>query len=114
MQDFIGSGKLKLLAVTSAEPSSLAPGVPTVASVLPGYAAETWFGFVTTAKTPQAVINRLNSEINAIVQTREYQDRMAALGQQVRTATPAKLGAMIAEDSARWGQVVRENGIQSQ
>lgn len=114
MRDFIKSGKLKLLGVTSAEPTPLAPGVPTVGSVLPGYAAETWFGFVTTAGTPPAFINRLNTEINAIVQTRDYQDRMAALGQQVRTVPPATLGTMIAEDSARWGQVVRENNIRAE
>ena len=114
MRGFIDSGKLKLLAVTAAAPSPQAVGVPTVGSVLPGYAAETWFGFVTTAGTPPDVINKLNSEINTILGTREIQDKMAGLGQLVRTMTPAQLGALIAEDSARWGQVVRENNISAQ
>lgn len=113
MRGFIQSGKLKLLGVTSAAPSPLAEGVPTVASTLSGYAAETWFGFVTTAGTPQAVIDRLNREIGAIVKTPAYEKRMANLGQQVRTTTPAQLGRMIAEDSARWGKVVRDSGILS-
>ena len=113
MRGFIDSGKLKLLAVTAAAPSPQAVGVPTVGSVLPGYVAETWFGFVTTAGTPPEVIAKLNTEINAILGTREIQDRMNGLGQLVRTMTPAQLGALIAEDSARWGQVVRDNNIRA-
>jgi tripartite-type tricarboxylate transporter receptor subunit TctC len=113
MRGFIDSGKLKLLAVTAAAPSPQAVGVPTVSSVLPGYVAETWFGFVTTVGTPPEVINKLNTEINAILATREIQDKMNGLGQLVRTTTPAQLGALIAEDSARWGQVVRDNNIRA-
>ena len=114
MRGFIDSGKLKLLAVTASAPSPQTPGVPTVASVLPGYVAETWFGWVTTAGTPPAVIDRLNHEINAILATKDIQDKLAALGQEVRTMTPAQLGVLIAEDSARWGQVVRDNNISAQ
>jgi tripartite-type tricarboxylate transporter receptor subunit TctC len=113
MRGFIDTGKLKLLAVTSPQPSALAPGVPAVASVLPGYSAETWFGFVTTAGTPAGVVNKLNADINAIVQTKDITEKYTALGMQVKTATPAQLGAMIAEDSARWGQVVRDNNIRA-
>ena len=111
MRDGIANGRLKLLAVTSAQPSAQTPGVPTVGSVLPGFAAETWFGFITTAGTPADVVARLNREINAILSTREFRERMAQLGQEVRAMQPAQLAALIAEDSARWGQVVRENQI---
>jgi len=111
MRDGIANGRLKLLAVTSAQPSAQTPGVPTVGSVLPGFAAETWFGFITTAGTPADVVARLNREINAILATREFRERMAQLGQEVRAMPPAQLAALIAEDSARWGQVVRENQI---
>ena len=111
MRENITAGKLKLLAVTSAGPHAQNPGVPPVSSVLPGYAAETWFGFITTAGTPPEVLNRLNSEINTILGNKEIQDKMVALGQQVKTMTPAQLGTLIAEDSARWGQVVRETNI---
>jgi tripartite-type tricarboxylate transporter receptor subunit TctC len=114
MKGLIDSGKLKLLGVTSSGPSPLSPGVPPVSSVLPGYAAETWFGFVTTAGTPAPIVQRLNTEINTILATSDMQERMGALGQQVRTATPAEFGALIAEDHARWGQVVRDNQISAQ
>lgn len=111
MRGFIAEGKLKLLGVTSAAPSAANPGVPTVASVLPGYAAETWFGFITTAGTPPEIVNRLNHDINAILSTPAMRERMAGLGQEVRTLAPAQLGALIKEDSDRWGQVVRDNNI---
>lgn len=111
MRGFIDSGKLKMLAVTSPGPSPLTPGVPAAATVLPGFAAETWFGFVTTAGTPPAIVQKLNTEINAILASREMQERMAGLGQQVHTMSPAQLGALIADDVARWGQVVRDTRI---
>ncbi len=111
MRGFIDQGKLKLLAVTSAAPSAQSPGLPTVGSVLPGYAAETWFGFITTAGTPPEIVKRLNTEINTILATPEMRDKMTGLGQEVRTMTPAQLGALIKEDSDRWGQVVRDNKI---
>lgn len=114
MRGFIDNGKLKMLAVTSPTPSPLTPGVPAAASVLPGFAAETWFGFVTTAGTPPAIVQRLNTEINAILATREMQDRMAGLGQQVQAMSPSQLGALIADDVARWGQVVRDTQISTQ
>ena len=60
MKGFIDSGKLKLLALTASAPSPQSPGVPTVGSVLPGYVAETWFGWVTTAGTPPETIAKLN------------------------------------------------------
>lgn len=111
MRGFIDQGKLKLLAVTSAAPSAQSPGLPTVGSVLPGYAAETWFGFITTAGTPPEIVKRLNTEINTILATPEMRDKMTGLGQEVRTMTPVQLGALIKEDSDRWGQVVRDNKI---
>jgi len=114
MREGIASGRLKLLGVTSAQPNAQNPGVPTVASVLPGFAAETWFGFITTAGTPGEVVARLNKEINAILATKDIQDRMLGLGQEVKTMTPAQLGTLIADDSARWGQVVRDNQISAQ
>ena len=114
MREHITAGKLKLLGITSAAAHSQNPGVPPVSNVLPGYAAETWFGFITTAGTPPDVLARLNREINTILGMKDIQDKMVALGQQVKTMTPAQLGALIAEDSARWGQVVRDNNISAQ
>ncbi|MBL8382630.1 MAG: tripartite tricarboxylate transporter substrate binding protein [Burkholderiales bacterium] len=113
MNGFIANGKLRLLAVTSPEPSPLAPGAPTVASVLPGYAAETWFGFLTTAGTPADAVGKLNDAVNRALESPEMQKRFSGFGVLARTATPARVGAMIAEDVARWSAVVRENNIRA-
>lgn len=114
MREAISAGRLKLLAVTSPQANAQYPGVPAVASALPGFAAETWFGVITTAGTPADVVMRLNREINTILVTPAFRERMAQLGQDVKTMTPAQLGALIAEDSARWGHVVRDNQITAQ
>ena len=113
MNGFIANGKLKLLGVTSTEPSPLAPGAPTLASVLPGYAAETWFGFIAAANTPAEVVGKLNDAINRTLDTPDMQKRFAAFGVLAKTATPKRVGEMIAEDVARWAPVIRDNNIRA-
>jgi len=113
MNGFIANGKLKLLGVTSPEPSPLAPGAPAVASVLPGYAAETWFGFIAAANTPADVVGKLNEAINRSLDTPEMQKRFAGFGVLAKTATPKRVGDMIAEDVARWAPVIRDNNIRA-
>ena len=110
---FIASGKLKLLGVTSPEPSALAPGAPPVASVLPGYAAETWFGFIAAANTSAEVVGKLNDAINRSLDTPEMHKRFAGFGVLAKSATPKRVGEMIAEDVARWAPVIRDNNIRA-
>ena len=114
MNGFIANGKLKLLGVASAEPTPLAPGAPAVGSALPGYAAETWFGFIAAAGTPPDVVNKLNDAINRALQPAEMQQRFAGFGVQAKTATPKRLAEMIAEDVARWSVIIRDNNIRSE
>ena len=114
MNGFIANGKLKLLGVASTEPTPLAPGAPTVGSALPGYAAETWFGFIAAAGTPPDVVNKLNGAINSALQPAEMQQRFAGFGVQAKTATPKRLAEMIAEDVARWSVIIRDNNIRSE
>ncbi len=114
MNDFIANGRLKLLGVTSAEPSNLAPGAPTVGSVLPGYAAETWFAVLSSAGTPPDVVRRLNEAINGALSSPEMQQRFRSFGVEAKTAAPQKLAEIIAQDIARWGPVIRENNIRAE
>ena len=114
MNDFIATKRLKLLAVTSPEPSPLEPGTPTVASVLPGYAAESWFAIVGPAGMPADVVAKLNSAIGKALQIPEVQQRFTSFGLVVRTATPKKLAEMTAEEIARWTPVIRDNNIRAE
>jgi tripartite-type tricarboxylate transporter receptor subunit TctC len=111
MNEFIANGRLRLLGVTSGEPSPVAPGAPTVGATLPGYKAETWFAILAPAGTPPAVVNRLNAVIHDALQDADLKQRFTSFGLVAATATPQKLGAMIAEEVARWSPVIRENAI---
>ncbi|MFN0162574.1 MAG: Bug family tripartite tricarboxylate transporter substrate binding protein [Burkholderiales bacterium] len=111
MNGFIASNKLKLLAVTSTEPTPLMPGAPTATSVLPGYVVEVFFGFLAPAGTPADVITRLNEAFGRALETPEMRERFAGFGVRAAAATPRRLGEMIAEDITRWSTVIRENNI---
>jgi len=113
MNGFIANGKLKLLGVTAPEPSPLAPGAPPVASALPGYAAETWFGFIAAANTPADVAGKLNDAISRALDAPDMQKRFAGFGVQAKSASPRRVGEMIAEDVARWAPVIRDNNIRA-
>jgi tripartite-type tricarboxylate transporter receptor subunit TctC len=111
MNEFIANGKLRLLGVTSPQPSSLAPGAPAVASALPGYQAETWFGILAPAGTPPEVVNKLNAAISEVVQSADIRQRFPGFGVVAASSTPQQLGAMIAEEVARWKPIIRDNAI---
>ena len=111
MNDFIATKRLKLLAVTSAEPSTLAPNAPTVGSVLTGYVAETWFGLVGPAGMPADVVDKLNAAVNKAMAIPEVQQRFTSFGVVPKTASPRKLGEMTAEEVQRWTPVIRDNHI---
>lgn len=106
------AGKLKLLAVGSPKRSPAFPDVPTLDEVgLKGFDADTVFGFYAPAGTPQDVIARLNREINRILVTPAFKERILALGGEALPLTPAEFNARAAEDSKRFGAIIRERKI---
>ncbi|MEF7612351.1 tripartite tricarboxylate transporter substrate binding protein [Aquincola sp. MAHUQ-54] len=114
MNEFIASGRLHLLGVTSPEPSPLAPGVPTVGATLPGFTAESWFAILAPAGTPPQVVARLNAVINETLGHEDIQRRFLGFGVVATTATPRRLADMVAEDVARWAPVIRERAISTE
>jgi tripartite-type tricarboxylate transporter receptor subunit TctC len=104
---YVRGGKLRALAVTTATRSAALPDLPTVGEFVPGYAASGWFGVGAPGKTPVEIVDRLNNEINAGLADSKLKARLADLGSEVFAGTPADFGKHIAEETEKWGKVVR-------
>ena len=109
---FLRSGKLRALAVVTAKRTSLFPDLPTVdESGLPGYVNESWWGLFAPAGTPDAVINRLNTEMRKILELKEVKERLLELGLEADPTTPAELAALVRAGMPKWAKVVKESGV---
>jgi tripartite-type tricarboxylate transporter receptor subunit TctC len=105
-------GKLRALGVTSLTRAASLPDVPTISEAgLKGYEVTVWQGIVAPAKTPAAVIERLNAEITRIVRSPETRERLAAQGLEAAATTPAEFRNFIAADAAKWAKVIARAGI---
>jgi tripartite-type tricarboxylate transporter receptor subunit TctC len=110
----VASGKLTALAVTSAKPTALVPGLPTVAaSGLPGYESGSTLGAFAPAATPAAIINLLNREIVQVLNSPQSKDRLFKSGIEVVGSSPAQFAAAIKAEMALTGKVLREAGIRT-
>lgn len=109
------AGKLRLLAVSSAKSTPLAPDIPAVADAagLPGYEAISWVGLLAPAGTPTAVVARLNSEIGKMLASREIQEQLAVQAWDPFPNTTAVFAERIRSDIQRWGRIVKESGVKA-
>jgi tripartite-type tricarboxylate transporter receptor subunit TctC len=108
----VKSGRLRAIAVTSAEPSPLAPGLPSIASAgLPGYESIQIYGVYAPAKTPDAIVRRLNEAIVAVLQTPEVRERFLNVGVETVGSTPGELAAAMKTDMARLRKLIKEANI---
>jgi tripartite-type tricarboxylate transporter receptor subunit TctC len=110
----VRADKLRPLAVTTSMRSSMLPEVPAVSDFLPGYDSSAWFGFVAPKGTPVEVVDRLNKEINAALTDPNVRARLAELGVTVTAGSPADFGKFIADETEKWGKVVRFANIKVQ
>jgi tripartite-type tricarboxylate transporter receptor subunit TctC len=110
---YIRSGKLRALAVTTAERSAALPDLPTIGQFVPGYEASTWNGVVAPKNTPAAIVERLNSEINAGLADPTIKARLADLGATGLPLSPADFGKLVAEEIDKWGKVIRFANIKA-
>ena len=107
----VKSGKVRLLAVSTARRFPLMPELPSVAEAgVPGFDSDSWNGILAPAGTPRAIVQRLNQEVNAILQLSDVRTLLAASLIRIDGGTPEHFGAVIREHSARWGAVIRQTG----
>jgi tripartite-type tricarboxylate transporter receptor subunit TctC len=110
----VKSGRLKALAVASARPSALLPGLPAIAETLPGYEAVQVYGVLAAAGTPAAIIRRLNQEIVQVLTTAEVKERFFSTGVEVVASSPEEFAAFIRTEVARSGKLIRDTGIRAE
>jgi tripartite-type tricarboxylate transporter receptor subunit TctC len=111
---YIRAGKLRALAVTSATRQEVLPDVPTVSEFLPGFEARGWYGVVVPKATPVEIVGKLNQEINAALADPKMKKRLTELGVAVFAGSPADFGKFIADETEKWGKVIKSAGIKAE
>jgi tripartite-type tricarboxylate transporter receptor subunit TctC len=112
--DYIRTGKLRALAVTSMSQAEVLPELPTVGDFVPGYEASQWYGIGAPKNTPAEIIQKLNTEINAALADPRMKARFADLGGIPMPTTPAEFRQLIADETEKWGKVVRAANIKAE
>jgi len=111
--EYIRAGRLRALAVTTATRSDALPDVPTVDEFVPGYEASAWLGIGAPRNTPAEIVDKLNTEINAALADPRMKARLADLGGAPLVGSPADFGKFIAEETEKWGKVVKFSGAKA-
>ncbi len=106
----IKGGRIRALAVTSAQTEPSLPGVPTVAETVPGYEATAWFGIGMPKGTPREAIMKMNAEVNRALADPKMRERLAELGGKPIAGTPEDFGKVIQGEIDKWAKVVKESG----
>jgi tripartite-type tricarboxylate transporter receptor subunit TctC len=107
---YIRADTLKVLAVTTASRSDTLPDIPAVGEVVPGYEASQLYGIGAPRNTPAEILDKLNKEINAVLGDSKAKTRLADLGETPLGGSPAEFGKLIANETERWGKVVKFSG----
>jgi tripartite-type tricarboxylate transporter receptor subunit TctC len=112
--EHIRSGKLRAIAVTTTTRLDSLPDIPTVGEFLPGFEASVWFGIGAPRDTPPDIIEKLNKEINAALADPKLRERLAELDGTVLAGSPTDFGKLIADETERWGNVIRALNIKAE
>ena len=111
--EYVKAGKLRALGVTTATRSEILPDIPAIGEFVPGYQASGWFGVCAPGKTPVEIIDRLNQEINAGLADPKLKSRFADLSASVFGGSSSDFGKFIADETDRWGRVVRTANLRA-
>ena len=110
---YVKADKLRALAVTSATRSAALPDLPTVGEFVTGYEVTAWYGVGVPRKTPTEIVEKLNREINAGLADLTLKERLTELGGSPMLMTPAEFGKLIADETEKWGKVIRTAHIKA-
>jgi tripartite-type tricarboxylate transporter receptor subunit TctC len=111
MTEYIRTGKVRALAVTTASRAEVLPELPTVSEFVPGYEASQWYGIGAPKSTPTDIINKLNQEINAAFSDNTMKGRLADLGGEMLPGTPKDFASLIVSETEKWAKVVKSAGL---
>lgn len=111
LNEYIRSGKVKLLGVSAPGESPVAPGAPPISKTLDGYVVETWFGILAPAGTPPEIVERLNAALKTTLAAPQLKERFLSYGVEASSSTPEGLTAIIAAEIPSWRKVIQERNI---
>ena len=109
--EYVRSGRLRALAVTTAMRSQALPDIPVVADFVPGYDASAWYGIGAPKSTPAEIVDKLNAEINAGLADAKLKARLTELGSVIFAGSPSDFGKHLTEETEKWGKVIRAANI---
>jgi len=112
--EYIRTGKVRALAVTTATRAEALPDLSTVGEFVPGFEASQWYGVGAPKNTPAEILHKLNKEINAALADPKIKDRLSDLGGMILGGAPAEFGELIAHETEKWGKVIRTANIKAQ
>jgi tripartite-type tricarboxylate transporter receptor subunit TctC len=112
--EYVRTGKLRALAVTTMARSEALQDLPTIGEFVPGYEASQWYGIAAPKNTPAEIVDKLNKEINAALTDPKIKARFADLGGVTLPGSPAEFGKLIANETEKWGKVIRSANIKAE
>ena len=113
MLGLVSQGQLTMLGVATDKPSPVVPGVPTIASVLPGFTAEVWFGLLAPAGTPDDVVNKLNAAVKKVMAEETIRNKMLASGAVPRTTSSTEFMSLMTRETVMWSQLIAKHNIRA-
>lgn len=113
MLGLVSQGQLTMLGVATDKPSPVVPGVPTIASVLPGFTAEVWFGLLAPAGTPDDVVNKINAAVKKVMAEETIRSKMLASGAVPRTTTSTEFMSLMTRETVMWSQLISKHNIRA-
>jgi tripartite-type tricarboxylate transporter receptor subunit TctC len=109
--EHVASGRIRALAVTSDAPSPALPGVPLMKDALPAFVTWFWVGMLAPARTPPAIVARLNADVVKVLRSEELKTRLGNLGLEAVGSTPGEFDQLLKREVGRWGRVIRAQKI---